>query len=117
MPGAMYEKELKARPEWKYLYNKWLALRKHPHSEEFDLFEGFYDWSMTHGFVLSESRLEILDASKPCSPDNCRWRTYAIGQAGEYTEAQKRQIVSWNKAVNRLRIHFGMEPFPEGGGS
>ena len=35
----------------------------------------------------------------------------------EYTEAEKQRIEAWNKTVNRIRVHYGLEPFPEKGDS
>lgn len=111
----VYDKELKATPEWNPLYDKWGSIRKRPHSEDFELFQDFYNWSMANGFVIG-ARLKLLDAGKPYSPDKCRWMRPGTEQ-NEYSALQKQQIANWNRAVNRLRVHYGLEPFPEKGES
>ena len=116
MHTPAYDRKLKATPEFQYLYHKWRWIRNQQYSDAFAQFMDFYKWSMDNGFKLNESRLEILDASKPCGPDNCRWYYSATAQR-EYTEEQKKQIASWNETVNRIRIHFGLEPFQENGDS
>ena len=105
-----YDKKLKETPEWDPLYDKWRNIRKCPHSEDFERFQGFYDWSMANGFVIG-ARLKMLDANEQYSPDNCQW-TQPDTERSEYSAIQKQQIANWNRAVNRLRVHYGYEPFP-----
>ena len=107
-----YDKELKGTPEWQFLYNKWRQLLKQPHSEDFDNFPAFYEWSLAEGYALG-AKLERKDISKPYSFNNCLWVQPAPQQKA-YSEEDKAWMESWNKTVNRIRRHFGMKPFPEG---
>lgn len=108
---VVYDKELKETPEWKFLYNKWRWLLKQPHSEEFDNFPTFYEWSMVKGYAAG-AKLERKDPSKPYSIKNCLWEQPAPQQKG-YSEEDKAWIKSWNKTVNRIRRHYGIKPLPE----
>ena len=111
----IYDKDLKATPEWQYLYFKWQSIRKLPHSKRFDRFLDFYRWAMACGFVIS-AKLCLLDESKPYSPDNCLWVLPAGGQP-LFSAEQKRSIEKWNKTVGRIRAYYGMEPLEQKGES
>lgn len=104
-----YEKKLKETHEWQYLYTKWRWVCRRPHSEAFNDFRSFYDWSMANGFQIG-TKLELLDDSKPYSPENCLWVHPAIKKPC-YTEEDKEWISKWNETVNRIRRHFGLKPF------
>lgn len=108
-----YDKDLKETPEWQPLYNKWKSVLRLPHSDAFYEFMGFYNWSMANGFVLG-AKLKLIDESKPYGPDNCLWAP-PVDEVPVLTQKDREWMSLWNKTVNRLRVHFGMEPFAEKG--
>ena len=106
---VVYEKELKETPEFQTLHNKY---RNTPIKEGFGDFRAFYDWSMANGYYWG-AKLERYDTSQPYSPENCFWCAPKSAPLHNYTEQEKQQIVKWNETVNRFRVHYGLEPFPE----
>ena len=102
-------------PEFRYLYDKWRRMRKLPHSKRFERFLDFYEWSMANGFVMS-AKLRLVDESKMYSPDNCFWERPA-DKRPFYSEEAVAWIDRWNKAVNRIRVYYGMEPLTQKGDS
>ena len=107
----IYDQEFKETPEFKYLYHKWVRIRKLPHSKRFERFLDFYKWSMANGFVMS-AKLRLLDESKPYSPANCRWERPA-DRKPFYSDEDKAWMARWNEAVNRIRVYYGMEPLEQ----
>ena len=105
---VIYDKATKETPEWKSLYSKWRQIKKCSHSKEFSRCQDFYDWAMANGFEIA-AKLELLDDSKPYSPDNCRWKPPEVKKTF-YTEEEKRWIAKWNKTVNVIRRYYGMKP-------
>ena len=106
----VYDKNLKETPEFQFLYSKWRWLRKQPNSEDFKTFLIFYEWSMENGYIAG-AKFERRDESKPFSPDNCLWVYRETKKA--YSEEEKEWIKLWDKMVNRIRKHYGMQPIPE----
>lgn len=88
------------------LYYYWKAVRKNPHTPEWDFFPDFYAWAMSSGYTLG-AKLQLIDAELPYSPDNCVWK---VKYGPNEEEAQKTRAAEWNAVVNRLRKQFGMEP-------
>lgn len=109
----IYDKDLKETPEFQYLYGKWARMRKLPHSKRFDRFLDFYNWSMANGFVMS-AMLRLRDESKMYSPANCFWEQTA-DKKPFFSEEDKAWMAGWNKAVNRIRVYYGMEPLKQKG--
>lgn len=111
MPGAkaVYDRKLKETPEFEYLYYKWLKICQNPHSEDFEKFQGFYDWSMEIGFQLG-MKLIRNDESAPYSPENCRWLFLEVRDRS-YTTAEQESIDRWNETVNIIRRCVGLKPF------
>lgn len=110
---VVYDPELKETPEFQTLYHKWCRIRKLPHSHEFNYFMDFYEWSMAEGYTSGAS-LKLLYEDKPYSPENCLW-VHRKPESPSWTEEEKEQISRWNKTVNRIRVHYGMEPFEQKG--
>lgn len=81
----------------------------HEHVAEFAHFPDFYDWAINNGYS-EDAMMYRLDDEKPYSPENCVWRT-AVARNRPFTPAELAWIDAWNKAVNRLRVYFGMDPF------
>lgn len=110
-----YDPALKETPEWKFLYQKWVKSIKKQCSDAFKNFIDFYNWSMAKGFAM-DTKLKRLDDSKPYSPENCLWVHPALEEPA-WTEEEMEQIRRWNKTVNIIRCHFGMQPFEQKGES
>lgn len=90
------------------LYERWKRIKRKEHSKEFDTFLGFYKWSMKAGYSPG-LRLLVADQNKPYSPDNCSWSPPETVRP-VYGEEGREWIAKWNEAVNRIRVHYGMEP-------
>ena len=99
-----YDPALRKTPVGKHLYYHWKTMRKNPHTEEWDLFQNFYEWAVNSG-CTPEAKLCLIDAALPYSPDNCEWNTKADEEA-----IDQERVAAWNKAVNRIRKHYGMPP-------
>lgn len=97
-----YDPALRKTPIGRSLYYYWKMVRKNPHTNEWDLFPNFYDWSLNNGYTPG-FRLYQVDAEQPYSPENCVWKdreeTIDMARAAE-----------WNAVVNRLRKQWGLEP-------
>lgn len=92
-----------------YLYGVYYRIVQQDCVPDFDRFLAFYGWAMASGFVPG-MRLQRLEVDKPHSPANCRFITLP---APEQNAADKKRECEWNKAVNRIRVRYGLEPFPE----
>lgn len=95
--GEPYDPALRKTEVGSKLYTMWKKVRKNPHCKEFENFPNFYAWAVCNGYTVGD-RLILIDESMPYCPDNCDW---AI-KPGEWTH-------EWNRAVNRIRKHYGME--------
>jgi hypothetical protein len=83
----------------KKLYNAWLRMRRYPHSKEWDHFPTFYEWSMQNGYEEG-AWLKRDDKNVQFDDQNCFW----------YVQITQECLDGWNKAVNRIRKHYGMSP-------
>lgn len=92
------------------LYTRFARMLKQPHAPEFDDFEFFVAWSKKNGYG-EHTKLVLLNAEKPYSPDNCKWAPMLF--ASGMTMAEELDFGRrWTKTVNRIRKYYGMEPFP-----
>ena len=105
-----YPPEIRETPVGKHLYGVWLRIRM-KRSPEFENYTDFYAWSMANGY-REGTLLQLLDEEKDYSPDNCVWRP-ANTDGRFFGEAAREWVAKWNKTVNRFRVYYGMEPFPE----
>lgn len=80
-----------------------------PHAPIFDRFMDFYQWAMENGYS-DDLRLRRRDPDQPWSPDNCVWKRPQPARLCHKEDQES--VARWNEAVNRLRIHYGMKPFP-----
>ena len=102
--GEQYDPALRKTEHGKNLYHIWKRVRRYPHCEEWDYFQAFYEWAMQSDYTLG-SWLRRLDDSKPFSEKNYQWYM----PRDNYLHDEK-WIDDWNKAVNRIRKHYGMPP-------
>ena len=112
MPNGRYKYNQAQREtlEFKTLYGRYKAPKSSKYRDIFPTFQAFYDWSMENGFMYG-AKLEIKDYSKPLTPDNCRWVMPAIKTTKITVEDKNDFVDRWNKTVNRIRVHYGLEPF------
>ena len=89
------------------LYEKWWRVRNMPHDPKFDEFKSFHDWSMRHGYT-PDAKLVKINKSKPFGPKNCAWQV-PEGRV-IYGDEAKEWCRKWHEAINRIRLHYGMEP-------
>ncbi len=106
--GESYDPKLRQTVHGAKLYNFWKKARSNPHCEEWEWFPAFYDWAMSSGYA-NKSRLRLIDESKPYCPENCVWRDPYSVEIEPAVDADT-WVYEWNKAVNRIRKHYGMPP-------
>ena len=100
---------IRSTEEGTYLHGLYYRIVQFDRGEGFDNFIAFYEWSMSHGFKPGK-KLQKLVEQDPYSPGNCQWRELT---PQELLSHEKCRAADWNRAVNRIRVHYGMEPFPE----
>ena len=105
--GEPYDPALRKTEYGKCLYHSWRRVRQYPHCEEWDHFPTFYEWAMQSGFTLG-AWIRRIDESKPFSEKNYKW--YIPGNRDRNYLHDEQLIADWNKAVNRIRKHYGMPP-------
>lgn len=108
MPKTIYCQEIKEHPEFKSLYYRFggsSELKK-----GFDDFLEFFEWSLDNGYEPG-AKLRRKDEGKPWNPDNLYWKAPDVKIQPFFGEEQKEAIEKWNKTVNRIRVHYGLEPF------
>lgn len=106
----VYDPELKETPEWESLYSRYNMWPTNVYKQLFDNFLDFYNWSMANGFAIG-AKLVRWDVEKPYTPDNCRW-VLSENKKIKVTIAERDEFVArWNKSVNRIRVHYGLQPF------
>jgi hypothetical protein len=108
--SVVYDKELKDTQEFKTLYGRYHSWSTRIYRDIFPTFQEFYDWSMSNNFVCG-ARLARKDPSKPYTQDNCLW-VLPEGKEQHMTVDERKEIIDrWNETVNRIRVHYGLEPF------
>ena len=97
--GEPYDPALRQTEHGTKLYNAWRHMRRYPHCEEWNHFPTFYEWAMQNGYKLG-AWLSKIDDDKPFEEKNCVW----------YFLSDEKRVADWNRAVNRIRKHYGMPP-------
>ena len=108
--SVVYDPQLKQTPEWKSLYGRYHAVKTSVYQDIFPTFQQFYDWAMANGFVCG-AKLSRKDPNKPFTPDNCFWELPERKEQHMTVDERNEFIDRWNKTVNRIRVHYGLEPF------
>lgn len=115
MPST-YDPKMRKTEIGSRLYTYWKKARYDTDSEEFVNFPGFYKWATQNGYTLG-AKLFRYDTDEPYNPDNCFWvaRSEWVGATQtvrqEYVDTRDRLwMKKWDDTVNRIRLHYGMEP-------
>lgn len=87
------------------MYHKWKRANRMGCCEEWKNFETFCKWALESGFEEGDT-LKKINVTLPFAPDNCFWLKRDIASGFDPFEFSNR----WNKTVNRIREHYGMEP-------
>lgn len=103
--GEPYDPAIRKTEHGKKLYVTWVRVVSYPHHKDWENFSSFYDWAMNNGYELG-AWLRRFNNEEPFSPDNCIW--YIPKSEKEYIPPEWAD--EWNKAVNRIRKHFGLPP-------
>lgn len=97
--------EFKQSQDYRALYNKWRLMKKKGMCKEWEDAAVFMDWALDNGYSTFGCTLKQINPAKPYSPTNCRF----------IVDLEKKVVNDfvngWNIAVNRIREHYGMEPF------
>lgn len=88
------------------LYQTWRRVRRYPHCKEFDDFLSFYSWAIRSGYTPG-AWLKLIEKDEPYDPENCEWRQPERKELLAHSETFVRD---WNKTVNTIRKHCGLEP-------
>ena len=89
----------------KQMYHKWKRILKLGCCEEWRDFEAFCRWAKEVGYE-DGATLKKFNVTLPFAPGNCFFLKRDITGGIDPVEFNNR----WNKTVNRIREHYGMEP-------
>ena len=79
-------------------------------SPEFEEFPGFYRWAMKNGYTVGAKLLKY-DLNEPYTPDNCFWIPHSERVENPTVPPLDHEWTKkWDETVNRIRLHYGMEP-------
>lgn len=101
-----YDAQLRETEHGSRLYEYWKRVKRDTDSPEFETFTGFFKWAQEAGYSLG-AKLLRRDGREPYNPDNCVW-VYHEEKPKEERDPEREAL--WDKTVNRIRLHFGMEP-------
>lgn len=105
--GKPYDPAMRLTEHGSRIYQAWRKLRRYPYCEEWEDFPAFYEWSMRAGYSIGDW-LRLIDSDKPYGPTNCVW--YSTTRAENPPPDMLAWEDDWNRAVNRIRKHYGMPP-------
>ena len=102
---AKVDPYLKTSEDYRVLYDKWRRMRKYGMCAEWDEFAVFAEWALDNGYSPFGCTIKKINPDEEYSPSNCRF----------LVDLQKKIVQDfvnkWNTSVNRIREHYGMEPF------
>lgn len=110
MAKAKYDPEMRKSEHGRKLYQYWKSVHRETDSKKFETFPGFYDWAMQNGYTIG-AKLFRYNPDEPFGPDNCFWVAKGNGERAQtYPHREFLREKEWDKVVNRIRKHYGMEP-------
>ena len=109
-----YDPEMRKTDHGRRLYGYWKKVHRYTEAPEFKKFSDFFGWAMSNGYIVG-AKLLRYDETQPFSPENCFWarRDECVGIGYGKGDTLYRNLTweqKWDEAVNRIRVHFGMEP-------
>lgn len=105
-----YDPQMRHTEHGSRLYAYWKKVKQNTDSPKFETYPGFFKWAMSNGYTVG-AKLCKYEPDEPHSPDNCFWvarEDWKIGDADEQRNRARER--KWDAAVNRIRLHYGMEP-------
>lgn len=106
-----YPPEIREAEGNDYLYSLWRRIRNKPHDPAWDKYKDFFAWAMSTGYFPG-AVLRPGDEEKPLRTDNFIWKDPAENDYAPTPEMREWARL-WTKTVNRIRVHYGMKPFPD----
>ena len=111
-----YDQDFIRSPEGDALYAKWIRIKNISCRPWADDFMEFANWALDSGYEL-HATIRRKNKKEQYSPKNCCWVVNGNVKR-EQTKKYDYKIykdstfrVEWNRAVNRIRKHYGLEPF------
>ena len=89
----------------KRVFNSWRTIRRVGCVPEWQDINVFLKWALDSG-VEDSIGVDRIHRDMPYGPDNCSWRKNK-DDCGHITVEF---IKKWDRAVNRIRAYYGMEP-------
>ena len=114
MPKITYDPEMRTSYHGRRLYHYWKKIKGETNSKEFMEYPGFFKWAMQNGYTIGAKLFRYDD--EPFSPTNCYWVSKDAN--ADKKAAPKRDYErerKWNETVNRIRLHYGLEPLEQEG--
>lgn len=107
-----YPEDIREHPSFNTLYGRWTVLVNQNIGAVFADFEKFFRWSINNGYEYGK-KLVRIDPNGLYEPGNCEWVDISSEMKQGFTKTQQEEyITAWNKAVNKIRKHYGLEPLP-----
>ena len=100
-----HNQEFLKSPDGKSLYSRWRNIRRN-RCEEWNDFDKFAEWALENGFS-KDLQLKRFDDSEEFKPGNCYFHK---GKDRGYFMDSEEFCKRWDKTVNRIRKHYGLEP-------
>lgn len=95
----------KTSQDYRVLYDKWRRMKKYGMCAEWEDFEVFAEWALDNGYSPFGCTIKKYRHEEAYSPRNCHFLVNVD------KKIVKDFVNGWNTAVNRIREHYGMEPF------
>ena len=111
MPSAKitYDAEMRKTDHGRRIYAYWMKVKRATDDPEFQTFPGFLKWAMQNGYTLGAT-LCLHDPFEPYSSDNCFWLAKGEKKQERVCPHDFEREKQWDEVVNRIRLHYGMEP-------
>lgn len=101
-----YDTKFMKTDEARLLYTKWHTIKRGDCCKEWLDFMAFCEWAFDNDFECG-AVLKRYHKSEPYSPRNCYF-VFSENTNPSYNASEFCAL--WNKTVNRIRVHYGLEP-------
>lgn len=110
MPRISYPSEMRTTEHGSRIYAYWRKIHRTDVSPEFAAYPDFYKWAMANGYSIG-AKLFRHEIGRPYSPENCFWVPRSEWVDEKWEPRRDRDMEQkWDDTVNRIRVHYGMEP-------